>query len=542
MPPLKKRSRQAKQQRVSGGKCFDAGLADELLDVEMDPTYSPEGGPEEADNVEFDADFPWAFSLLEPTEEAGTDEEGPVELVQIGSKRNVDIFEEEDSEDETGGMDLEAECAEAAARKSCEFWKKVFASAAAGSAKITSFFGPKQLHRANAPSPSPEPEYISSRISMSLEELPVSLPAPVTDQSNVGDIPQQRPAQILEEGAQETSEMASIWVDPTADDEDEPEMQDTYKTVQKLISEAKRYKSFTSLVHLYVVKSFLELQEKYRNSSRIKNPVMCASYTVAVSIGKGPYVNGEMPLRKKGQDRAIHISDFIVEHTGRIVLLEEEVKENLALPPGQQLQHTDAREIIYPGKNHDGWWNMDRLISQGKRMLPIFERMFPGAIGEFFFDQSSAHGAFAPDALNAKEMNVKPGGKQRKMHATFIPNDNPTPELHSQPQQMVFPENLTVDDPNYEFQGQSKGMHIVLEERGLMPMLTAANGGKPPVAAAAGEDEPDSTTNDVVQPGTSTTCFMSKCLSTQQDFMDEKLLLQIVIEEAGHKCYFLPKL
>ncbi|KAF8509640.1 hypothetical protein JB92DRAFT_3119716 [Gautieria morchelliformis] len=128
MPPLKKRSRQAKQQRVSGGKCFDAGLADALLDVEMDPTYSPEGGPEEADDVEFDADFPWAFSLLEPTEEAGTDEEGPVELVQVGSKRNVDRFEEEDSKDETGGLDLEAECAEAAVRKTCEFWKKVFAS------------------------------------------------------------------------------------------------------------------------------------------------------------------------------------------------------------------------------------------------------------------------------------------------------------------------------------------------------------------------------------------------------------------------------
>ncbi|KAF8507718.1 hypothetical protein JB92DRAFT_3121644 [Gautieria morchelliformis] len=211
MPPLKKRSRQAKQQRVSGGKCFDAGLADVLLDVEMDPPYSPKGGPEEADNVEFDADFPWAFSLLEPTEEAGTDEEGPVELVQVGSKRNVDRFEEEHSKDETGGMDLEAECAEAAARK----------------------------------------------------------------------------LRILEQSI--CIKMASIWADPTADDEDEPEMQDTYKTVQKLISEAKRYKSFTSLVHLYAVKSFLELQEKYHNPSQITNLVMRASYTVAVSIGKGPY-------------------------------------------------------------------------------------------------------------------------------------------------------------------------------------------------------------------------------------------------------------
>jgi hypothetical protein len=46
---------------------------------------------------------------------------------------------------------------------------------------------------------------------------------------------------------------------------------------------------------------------------------------------------------------------------------------------------------------------------------------------------------------------------------------------------MVFPENLTADHPHYEFWGQPKGMHIVLEERGLIPMLTAANGGKLPV-------------------------------------------------------------
>jgi hypothetical protein len=124
MPPLKKRARQAKQQRASGGKCFNAGLVEELLDIEMDPTYAPEGSPEVADEAELDANFPWAFSLLEPIEEAGTDEEG---LTEVGSKRNMDGLEEEYSEDETGGLDFEAECAEATARRICEFWEKVFA-------------------------------------------------------------------------------------------------------------------------------------------------------------------------------------------------------------------------------------------------------------------------------------------------------------------------------------------------------------------------------------------------------------------------------
>ena len=50
--------------------------------------------------------------------------------------------------------------------------------------------------------------------------------------------------------------------------------------------------------------------------------------------------------------------------------------------------------------------------SQVKKTIPLFEFMYPGAVTEFIFDQSSAHGAFAPDALNAKEMNMSPGGNQ----------------------------------------------------------------------------------------------------------------------------------
>jgi len=37
---------------------------------------------------------------------------------------------------------------------------------------------------------------------------------------------------------------------------------------------------------------------------------------------------------------------------------------------------------------------------QVKHAIPIFERMYPGAIAEFVFDQSSAHGAFAKDAVS----------------------------------------------------------------------------------------------------------------------------------------------
>jgi len=76
----------------------------------------------------------------------------------------------------------------------------------------------------------------------------------------------------------------------------------------------------------------------------------------------------------------------------------------------------------------------------------------------FFFDQSSAHDGFAPDALNSKEMNIKPGGKQRRMHPTYIPMDNPNPALRGVLQLMVFPEELSPCDPNFEYRGKPKGM------------------------------------------------------------------------------------
>ena len=76
---------------------------------------------------------------------------------------------------------------------------------------------------------------------------------------------------------------------------------------------------------------------------------------------------------------------------------------------------------------------------------------YPGAIAVFAFDNSSSHNAYASDALNAKTMNVNPGGKQPKMRDTIF---------NGQIQHMVFPS----DYPNLELQNKPKGMHIILQE------------------------------------------------------------------------------
>lgn len=108
-------------------------------------------------------------------------------------------------------------------------------------------------------------------------------------------------------------------------------------------------------------------------------------------------------------------------------------------------------------------------------MIPLFECLYPDAIAEFIFNQSSAHGAFSKNALNAKNMNVCPGGKQRTMHDTCIPSDNPKPELHGKAQSLVFLKDLPLGHPDYEFHGQPKGMQRILEERGLLTVLHIAN-------------------------------------------------------------------
>ena len=51
-------------------------------------------------------------------------------------------------------------------------------------------------------------------------------------------------------------------------------------------------------------------------------------------------------MRPKGRGRLIHISDFINEETGRLVVQDSDGKVT-----------QDARKIIYPGKNADDWWN-----------------------------------------------------------------------------------------------------------------------------------------------------------------------------------------
>jgi hypothetical protein len=151
-----------------------------------------------------------------------------------------------------------------------------------------------------------------------------------------------------------------------------------------------------------------------------------------IATNEGPchvWLKGDQqPLKKKGNRQGIHVSDWIC---GYLTLSPEQVASKLQLPKQSCLQTTDAHKIIYPGKNHNAWWDLNQLHDQTVDAADIF-------------DCSSAHEGLAADALNVNNMNVNPGGKQKLLHTTVIPINNPPPKPDTQGlmQTMVYPDDV----------------------------------------------------------------------------------------------------
>ena len=135
----------------------------------------------------------------------------------------------------------------------------------------------------------------------------------------------------------------------------------------------------------------------------------------------------QQAIQKKGHGRAIHVSNFICKTSGWIKLSKEQIANQLAQPAEHRLAAFKAHKTIYPRKGHDAWWDLTQLIDQIKITVQIFEITHPNCIGIFVFDWSCAHEGFAENALNVNNMNVNPGGKQRKLRNTKIPLNNPDP-------------------------------------------------------------------------------------------------------------------
>lgn len=156
---------------------------------------------------------------------------------------------------------------------------------------------------------------------------------------------------------------------------------------------------------------------------------------------------------------------------------------------------------------------MIREYQLKEKIIPAFEDAHgAGYQALIIVDNSQGHAAYAADALRVKRMNVSPGGKQARMRDGWYLDANENRVI----QAMIFPDNHPTN-PN-----EAKGMKQVLKERGLFRERLRGK------------------CKDYCHPDNAH-CCMKKILENQPDFMEQRSLVQEVIEEAGHMCLFLPK-
>jgi hypothetical protein len=210
-------------------------------------------------------------------------------------------------------------------------------------------------------------------------------------------------------------------------------------------------------------------------------------------------------------------------------------------------------------------------MDQMTHAIDIFEYLHPDKVTIWLFDCSSSHEGLAKDALNVNNMGVRSGGKQSHLRDTIIPLNNPPPkpgrpDTRGQIQKMVYPS----DHPDEKLCGLPKGMRVVLQEReSVWDRLVESCKGKAPVgkckdctksevkkdaerrvAEAEAMGQEDTVAEEDIARSQETVesrnepndwCCMYRVLSLQEDFVNEKPMLQHYIESRGHICMFLPK-
>jgi hypothetical protein len=167
-------------------------------------------------------------------------------------------------------------------------------------------------------------------------------------------------------------------------------------------------------------------------------------------------------------------------------------------------------------------------------------------------------------------MNVNPGGAQTLMRDTIIPHNNPPPkagevDTRGLPQPLVFP----LDHPDPQLAGVAKGMRVVLQERrSVYDRLVQEVGSEKKVFGKCSECQKSAAKKDAerrvalaemagqedeiseadMEQATQAPaeqqnewCCMSRVLSLQDDFLNEKPEIQHYLEGRGHVCLFYPK-
>ncbi|KAI5988259.1 hypothetical protein EDC04DRAFT_2614578 [Pisolithus marmoratus] len=286
-----KRQRQAKQQHTSGARFFTNGLSEDILEVTIDPNYHPDNLSDldsGESNSEIHLTDGMSFSLMDGSD-AGEESEGDGNSDSSGDESDGDIVctgkkrkSNEDPSDTKAAriVNYVEQQAHQAAMSAHMFWADIMSS---NNMKITSFFMPK------TPAPTKDhrmphmqlPDQGSPQLFLHNTNTPIS-----STNTILPPIPNSQSPMVPTE---EDEDLVSF-LDMMADDEDGSASMSVLETIKKLTAQAKQFKSSTSLFYLTLLKQFVQLWEKYQQNPCIKSPKCKASHTVAMSIGKGPYM------------------------------------------------------------------------------------------------------------------------------------------------------------------------------------------------------------------------------------------------------------
>lgn len=124
---------------------------------------------------------------------------------------------------------------------------------------------------------------------------------------------------------------------------------------------------------------------------------------------------GDMFLRPKRQGQSIMALKFLLPY-GRLNLNSLTLEKKNEVIRQNSLTETEAVELFEYGKNNKSYWDGAKLHQQVvNKALPIAEAFYSGYSLLFFFDNATSHSVYAKDALQVKDMNKGPGGKQSQL-------------------------------------------------------------------------------------------------------------------------------
>ena len=235
---------------------------------------------------------------------------------------------------------------------------------------------------------------------------------------------------------------------------------------------------------------------------------------------------GKSPLRPKRKGKEIMASEFLTP-IGRLRVPDSISDHQLLQDPGWPLDEKQkprrcCTELLE--YNKDNYWDGDKMTDQTVNLAArIFPYAFPDCQALFAFDNAANHACFAEDALLARRINLRVGGKQPRMRNGF---NEATQEI----QPMVFPE----DHHDVLLRGKPKGLKQVLTERGLWR-------NRAPDGQAFLLECPTSHNRPGCNPSLNGDCCARAVMSKQPDFQGQRGRLREEVEATGHLVIFYPK-